>query len=576
MKDPTSSRPRRPIFDRFFTYIDRRPPSDRLLFLVTLIVFLMATCITLVSYNNAAERTYPTSGGTFTEGIIGAPRFVNPVLSITQADHDLVALLYSGMMRLSEDGALTPDLAESVTVSEDGTVYNIILREGITFHDGTPIQAEDVAYTIGLIQDPDLKSPLRGSWSGVSVEVLNERELNIVLEEAYAPFRENLTLGIIPKHIWNTLSVEELPFSHHNVEPIGSGPYAMAEIYRNKAGLVESYLLEAVDGASANITNLYIRFYQNEDALLTDLEAGKILATASLSPEALQTLSGEQFVTIEEPLPRVFSVFINQNRTAALRDPAARRALSVAVDREVLIADVLHGYGIPTTSPVPSGFGAVQSSTTTPGTAADPLEEARSILTNGGWTQSDTGQWVKEIDEVETTLSISVSTANTPIFERTASHLERVWRELGVEVTMALFEQSDLVQAVIRPRDYQALLFGTDIGRSLDLYPFWHSSQRADPGLNVALYTNITTDTLLERARIEHDQATQLETTNQVVTEIQAETPAIFLFSPAFTYVVNRDVAVVPTQHMNRASERFATISAWYMNQEDVWPIFKD
>ena len=183
---------------------------------------------------------------------------------------------------------------------------------------------------------------------------------------------------------------------------------------------------------------------------------------------------------------------------------------------------------------------------------------------------------MKEISEVETELSITITTANTPVFEKTAAHLERVWTELGVSVSVALFEQSDLVQAVIRPRDYQALLFGADIGRSADLYPFWHSSQRSDPGLNVALYANITTDALLEEVRSTQDPSTRVELLDQITTEIKTEQPAIFLYNPSFVYVVKKNVENISLTDINRPSERFASIQNWYMQEEKLWPIFSD
>lgn len=574
MKNSNSLRPRRTLFDRFFSYLDQRKPSDRLLFVCTLLVLAIALAITLLTFNKSTLETFPTSGGIFTEGILGTPRFVNPVLAITPSDYDLITLLYSGLLTLGTEGKLENDLAESITISDDGIVYNIILRENIFFHDGEAIHADDVAFTIGLIQSPELKSPLRGSWSGVTIEVISEREFNLVLEQPYVPFKENLTLGILPKHIWESLTLEELPFSQYNVEPIGSGPYKLKTIKRNLSGLIEEYQLVAVDSEKTNITDVRLRFYQKEADVLADLKKGEILGTASLAPESIKQLNAEKFAIFEEPLPRVFSVFINQNRTAALRDQGARMALSTAIDRADLIEKVLDGYGIPTLSPVPNGFNTLQSNSTT-STSTTGIEAARLILEKAGWEQADNGRWLKDIEKVETVLAISIATGNSPTFEATAAYLERVWTELGVEVSVALFEQSDLVQAVIRPRDYQALLFGTDIGRSLDLYPFWHSSQRSDPGLNVAMYANITTDNLLNKSRIEQNTENQQELILQVAKEIQTESPAIFLFNPTFVYVVNKTVNTNTVSHLSRASERFSTISQWYMAKEDVWPIFK-
>lgn len=569
---------RRPLFDLFFRYLDRRAPSDRAILYILATVFVGAIVTALLSLNAAFSTVVPNSGGTLVEGIVGTPRFVNSVLAMTRTDSDLTALIYSGLMRIDPNGELVPDLAESVTVSDDGRVYNIVLRDDIQFHDGTPIRANDVAFTIDLIQDPELKSPLRGNWTGVTVEVVDERELNLVLEDAYTPFRENLTVGIMPEHIWSPLSIEELPFSPNNTNPVGSGPYRIHDITRNKSGIIESYLLRAfTDGREQpNIDTVKFVFFRNEQELATAYEQGAIHSTAWFSKSILDTVADrEDTRVIEEALPRIFTVFYNQNRSAALRDEYARRALETMVDREALVADVLDGYGVPIASPIPDGF--LEETATTTDTTIDHtarLAEARRMLEAGGWEQQENGTWQMTVDDDDVTLAITLATANTDVFEQTAYYLERVWRDLGVDVSVELYEQSDLVQTVIRPRNYQALLFGTEIGRSLDLYPFWHSSQREDPGLNVALYANITTDALLETARTTADTDERDAALREFAATIEEETPALFLYSPTFTYTIRTDIEPTTMHGIARPHERFANIRDWYMERESVWPAF--
>ncbi len=220
MKSPNEST--RSLMDRFLHLIESTSASDR--FLLRFAFFtVIATGIWFVySFNDQHLESTPTYGGYFTEGILGTPRYVNPVLAITRADQDMVALVYSGLVKISPEGTLENDIAESINISEDGLTYNIILRQDIKFHDGKLLTAKDVSYTFRLIQDPDLKSPLRGNWTDVTIEDIGEHELNIILEEAYAPFIENFTVGVLPAHAWSSLPIEQLPFSQLNTEPIGS------------------------------------------------------------------------------------------------------------------------------------------------------------------------------------------------------------------------------------------------------------------------------------------------------------------------------------------------------------------
>lgn len=534
-------------------------------------------CVLYAGYTANAQflTSVPSQGGTIVEGIVGTPRFVNPVLAITRADHDMVALVYSGLLKLDDKGNLVPDVAESITVSEDGRTYHVKLRKGVRFHNGAELTARDVAFTIGLIQTPELKSPLRGNWDGVQVEAINDYELTLTLEEPYAPFKANLTVGILPRELWDSLPIEQIPFSANNTNPIGSGPYMVEDVLRNESGLIEAYALRAFNASNLDpkITSIVFNFYQNEDELLQALADQEIASTPSLSPENLSRVDTDAYSVIQTPLPRTFAVYFNQNKSVALRDESVRRALDAALDKEALVQEVLGGYGIPTDSPVPVGLlsQAATSTEEAPG-AASP----ETILQEGGWTRTEDGIWEKEIDDVPVTLSITIKTANTPLFEQTATVIADAWRALGVQVQVSQFEQTDLVQGVIRPRDFEALLYGADIGKQADLYPFWHSSQKNDPGLNIAQYTNIDVDALLERMRTQQEQGAQQETLAQIESIIKEDIPAVFLFVPTFTYVLDTDVSVPQFVKISTQSERFADIAQWHIQSNDLWPIFSE
>lgn len=563
------------LLDRYFGFVERRGVSDRLIWHGVLIAVVASLLWFIVLLNNTYVTAVPTPGGTLVEGVVGTPRFVNPVLAITRADHDMAALVYSGLVKLNEAGELVPDVAEKITISEDRRTYNIKLREDISFHNGTPLTVKDVVYTIALIQNPDLKSPLQGNWSGVLVEELGDYEMNIVLEEPYTPFIENLRVGILPRDLWDDLPTEQMPFSQNNTEPIGSGPYHIVDALRTESGLIRAYRLEAFDHTS-NISTLVFNFYQNEEDLLDALADGDIAGTASLSQHNAATLEPGDFKVVERPLPRTFAVYFNQNKSIVLRDDAVREALDSMIDRADLIDTVLRGFGSPIESPVPPDFVAL-TEPDTPDGAVDRVTKASSILRDGGWTRTTDGAWVKNAGEdSEITLSLDISSPNTELFDATANYVAERWRELGVAVTVSEYEQADLVQAIIRPRNFEALLFGAEVGRSVDLYPFWHSSQKDDPGLNIAQYTNIDVDALLEDTRVATSTAEKTAAIDQVVRNITSDIPAVFLFSPTFRYFLDPAVEMQPISKMSSQSDRFANISNWHITQNRVWPIFSN
>lgn len=559
-----------------FTRLERGGASDRFLLKGLFFAIVGVAVLLAITLSSSYSAIVPTRGGVLTEGVVGIPRFVNPALAITRADQDMVALVYSGLMRLSEGGTLVPDVAESITLSDDGRTYSVSLRKNVSFHDGTPLTAQDVAYTIELIQNPDLKSPLRGTWNNVSVNVLGEYDLEIILEETYAPFIENFTLGIMPRHIWQELPIEQLPFSQYNTEPIGSGPFAVSNVGRDTGGLISSYELSSFESAlnTPNLARIDLHFYKNETALEEALAAGKIKATAYLTSDSLKKIDQDKFQIIEEPLPRIFGIFFNQNRSPVVRDRAVRDALSAAIDRKALIGEVLGGYGIPTTGPTLQGALMLESQQASLATTSNTIESAQQILKRGGWTQTSAGTWEKRLDGNPTALQVTIRSSNSAPFSAVVAHVAERWRALGVEVTVEQFEQADLVQSVIRPRDFETLFFGMDMNRSEDLYPFWHSSQKDDPGLNVAQYTNIAVDNLLEDARVEHDPGARALLLADVATRIENESPAIFLFAPTMTYVVANNITTTPLPTIHRPSDRFVTVASWYATTDTLWSLF--
>ncbi len=571
------SRPSSGLIHRLFSLIEVKRPSDRVILRTLFFVALFSGLYALIALNASYSTETPISGGTLKEGIVGTPRFVNPTLAITRADQDVAALVYSGVYRIGSDGALVPDVAESVTVSEDGLTYNIVVRKDVTFHDGTPLTARDIAFTYELIKNPDLKSPLRGNWSDVTIEQINEYELNVVLKEAYTPFAENFLVGILPAHLWSGVPLEQLPFSPLNTEPIGSGPFALTEPTRDEAGVITGYTLDAYkkNRFSAHIDTIEIIFFADEEKLLQALNEDRIDTTAYVSTEHLADIqSDDTYRVVSVPLPRVFGVFFNQNKIAALRDAEARHALSVASNREEIINTALHGYGVPITSPTSFATGAVESEERSPATATST--EAASILSEAGWVKNNLGLLEKQIDGTAETLSFTLRTSNATLFTEVSEQLVEDWKAAGIDVAIEQFEQTDLLQSVIRPRDFEALLFGIDMSRQEDLYPFWHSSQKDDPGLNIAQYTNLTVDSLLSDARTERDAGIRTDKLKAASEQIAAVYPAVFLFRPKMNYVVRNDIVMSDLPTIAHSSDRFSTIDTWYTKSDTLWNIFKN
>lgn len=547
--------------------------SGRALFLFFAGMCVVSTVGLLYILNESVLVPSPARGGSLTEGILGSPRFINPILAASDADRDVTALTYSGLLRATPDGGYEPNLAQSYEVSQDGVSYTFVLREDASFHDGKPVTADDVVFTIEKIQDPGLKSPLRANWDGVLVEALDSRTVRFTLKAAYAPFIKNLSLGIVPKHLWAGVSDEEFPFSELNANPVGSGPYKVDAIERTASGIPSIYELQPFGRyvGGAPYLSLTLRFYQSEDALVAALKDGEVDAASGISPDKLVGLQGPTIATT--PLNRVFGVFFNQNQSELLRSRAVRRALNASVDRSNLIQKVLGGYGTPLMGPVPPSVLPSGTSTLPAG-----IETAREILADDGWTPNEQGVLSKTTGKgasaTTQTLSFDLSTANVPELRAAAQYLKDTWGQLGVAVNVKVFEAGDLSQNVIRPRRFDALLFGEVIGRELDLFAFWHSSQRNDPGLNIAGYANATADDVLQDLRQTADTAKRQELYREFSDELAADVPAVFLYTPDFVYSIPNDIQGLDLGLVESPSDRFLSVAQWHREIDYVWPIF--
>lgn len=559
-----------------FKYLDKIFHSfnltEKVLFGIFGVILIWSSLAMLNKVSAHFVTTIPAYGGSLTEGLIGAPRFINPLLELSDSDRDLTYLIYSGLMRVTAEGNLVPDLAESYTISDDGLTYTFILKDNIVFQDGAKVTADDVVYTVEMAQNQILRSPKRTNWLGVTVNKTNEREITFYLKQPYAPFLENTTLGILPKHIWSTATPDEFPFSpYNNTSPIGSGPYQVKEIIRNKSGIPTSYTLTAFNNYALGkpfISKLTLNFYANENDLLTAYTKGEIESTSMFSSQNLDKLESLSGVVGKIPLPRVFGVFFNQNQAPIFLHKEIRTALNMTVDKDRIVNEVLKGFGVKIDGPLPSDVVADDMVYD----KEQAFKEAGELLIKNGWKlNEDDNVWTKTNSKKEIEkLSFSVSTVNTPDLKNVAEILKNDWVEFGAKVEVQTFEVSELSQNVIGPRRYEALLFGQVVGRSLDLFAFWHSSQR-NTGSNVAMYTNSKADDLLEVARQITDIDIRLEKYELFKKEIRADAPAIFIYSPEFIYILPTKIKGFESGLINNRAERFQNIPFWYIETDNVW-----
>ena len=558
---------------RFFTM------AEKAVFYFFTTIFIVSGLTLMWKVSNAYLVEIPVQGGTLTEGVVGNPRFINPVLAISEADKNLVALIYSGLVRITPQGEIENDLAEEVTISDDRRIYTVRIHPNVRFHDDTPVTAEDVIFTLQKITNPAIKSPRRGNWEGIAINKIDEQTVSFTLKQPYTPFIHNLTVGILPKHIWKNVSDDEFAFSQFNTIPIGSGPYKVERVERNSGGIPDRYRLVPFENVSQKvpfIKNLIFRFYSSEGLLINAYNAREVESIGNISPEKIPELQKSGSRVISSPLPRVFAVFFNQNQSKILLNKEVRQALNLTSPKEEIVNKILNGYAAVISGPMPAGIYSQTNIENETLTMEERLETAKTILANAGWQPNpETGILEKKSTSGTMTLSFSISTGDAPELQQAASMLVSAWQKLGAKIEVLIFETGDLNQNVIRPRNFDALLFGEMVGRDRDLYPFWHSSQRTDPGLNIALYANSQADKYLDNARSASDSPEVMaENYMAFAKALEADIPAIFLYTPSFLYIVPEKIKNVNLDSLIVSQDRFLGITNWYIETDKVWKIF--
>jgi len=552
-----------PLIERLSTRINTLSPGDRILFYLCATLVGITSLAGLYALEQSVLVTVPTYGGDLVEGEIGSPQFINPLLAISDADRDLSSLVYAGLMGLSGSGTVVPVLAESYTISEDGRTYTFILREDAKFQDGTPVTAQDVVFTVEKAHDPALKSPEYVNWSSVNARAIDQRTIRFTLQKAYAPFLGLTTLGILPARLWQNISNEEFPFSTLQTNPIGAGPFKVTSVSRDASGIIRSVVLSENPHfvlGRPYLDSIHFNFYSRMEDLANARISGTVESTYSIPDKKALTT----------PYARIFGVFWNASEKQVYARPEVRKALSLALDRQTIVTTTLSGYATPVMGPVPPGNNHIKQ---IPIPLGNAVVRATEVLTNAGWIYDGSARIWKS-SKAEPLDRITLRTSNVPELKNVASAVKADWERLGIQVNIELYEPGDLLQNVIRPRKYEALLYGMVIGRDQDLYAFWSSQERNDPGLNIAQYANKTVDTLLENNRGSTDQNERMSNLQKIEDIISADYPAAFIYAPDFIYTVPNDLRGVILPQIITPSDRFATVATWYRLTDAVWPFF--
>lgn len=641
-------------------------PKEKLVAGVFLLLFIFSSAYLAQNFFFAVTQVKPAFGGTYTEGLVGQPRLINPIYAAaSDVDRDLTELLFAGLMTSAPSGEMVPDLAVKYEVSNDGRTYEFELKDNAFWHDGAPITADDVVFTIETIQNPAYQSPLRANWLGVTVEKIADKRVSFTLPKPYPPFLELAAVKILPKHVWQNITPENFQLSEQNLQKIvGSGPYRLKEIsWKGKPQRTESITLEVNKnyfGKRPLIKTIKFRFFATEQELLSAAQTGTI---DGFAPSIARDYMLRNFTEHRFTLLRYFAVFFNPGKkedSDMLGQKEIREALNYATDKTQIVKKVFNGKAAAVSSPtLPNVFGLAEpeisysfnaelaekllessgfkinpdtgfrqkNKTKEPsfqltqnlvlgskGNQVEKLQECLAkdpevypdgtvsgyfgsktkaavikfqekykdeVLVPAGLKQGNgrvgpaTRQklnslcWPKEQESIP--LKLTLSTGEQSPLPEIAEELKKQWEKLGINLNIQKMDTQELLGNVIRPREYEALLFGQVLDAIPDPFPFWHSTQKMDPGLNLTFFGSKSADAKLKTARESEDPAARKAALEDLQDLILQEAPAVFLVRPDYLYFVSPKVKGIEEHVIANPSNRFAGIENWYVKTRRVF-----
>lgn len=553
------------VLRKVFSLMGQR---EKIAFIVMVVLALTSGIYSSTKLFTTYTKSVPAEGGSYREGIIGQPRFINPLLATSDTDQAIIKLVYSGLYKLDSTGNVIPDMAESMPeVSEDKQQYKVKIRQNAKWHNGKPVNADDVVFTIQTLQNSQYNSPRRSEWQATTVEKIDDHTVSFKLSSPSAPFLNNLTLPIISKAVWENISPSDFVLSEGNIEAVGSGPYVIKEVRKLASGAIQTITMQSFSdfyNRAAYIDTVKLNFYENIEGVLTAIH-GKQIDGFGFSPfdqSVRLDESNNEFKITQLSLPQYQAVFFNTSNKL-FSDVRVRRALGVGTDIQSIIDNIYNGQGKPLNGPIlrqhVNGLADAQINYN--------LESAKSQLDAAGWIMDPSAN-VRKKNGAE--LNFTLSTNNFSLNSKTAELLAGQWAKLGVKVKLNIQPTKELTENAIRPRNFDALLFAQKLGADPDPFPFWHSSQVRNPGLNLSMYANTTADKLISDARAATDKTIRDEKYRQFQDVISADAPAIFLVQNVFTYAMTDDIKGMSLNSLSDITARFYDLPNWYLDTKRI------
>lgn len=453
-------------------------------------------------------------------GVPGRVFSLDPLLATTPAEQLASSLLFRGLTRLGPNGSLVPDVARDWAVSGDGLTITFDLRTDVHWHDGPLVDADDVLFTVGLLQDPASGGASAPDWKQVSVERIDRFTVRFHLPQPLAGFLPLTTQPLLPSHL-----LAGVPFGHWNALPlaasgIGDGYFRLASatdvvLQLERAGPPLGGVRatwapgqpepESTPYAAGEprppLDGISIVLQADSASLATAYASGTVDLAVGMAPAdaaALAARSGGHLIV--DPTTTA-AVLIPNLRFAnrPLSSVTVRQALSEAIDRRSDAAALAGGAAQPVITPFPPSWPGWDAAAS--GVPTFDLAAAAAGLRAAGWTRVSSG-WLRPGDSVPASIELlTPDTATDPALPALAEQVAADWRRLGLVVNVVALPLDQLVSARMESGNFDVALLNVDVGLEPDLYPLLVSTQAQVGGTNLSGFESSGLDSLLVAVR---------------------------------------------------------------------------
>ncbi len=515
------------------------------------------------------QQSYVTSaqvgGGTYAEALKGPVNTLDPLYAASPAEIAASRLLFSSLYALDTSGHINTDVAQSMK-NENDKIFTVAMRKDAKWHDGQPLTAKDVVFTVELMKNPLARSIMNASWRGIEAKAVDDYTVQFTLPASYAAFPQALTFSILPKHLLDSIEPANIRESGFSDAPIGSGPFSLRllQTINDSVGRKVVHLAANTKyyGGKPRLDRLQLHIYDDDESVARALRTGEVSAASDVPSTTASAIDKTRYNTIIKPTNSGVYILFNAAEPL-LKDVAVRRALQLGTNTAVIRKSL---YGNPQAMDLPFALRQVEGSDALQTQAYDK-SAAEKQLSDSGWVLQN-GIRTKGNQK----LQLRVVTRKNAEYEKVLTALAGQWRELGVNVQTQIVDTTDsgqnFTQDVLQQRGYDVLLDELVIGADPDVFAYWHSRGI----LNFSSYSNQISDDALASARTKSDHALRTVKYLAFAKQWLADVPAIGLYQSNFIYVQNKmihsidhgEVIVDPNEH-------YAGVKYWTANRGNVY-----